>query len=316
VSTIGYGHVTCKTKFGKVFTIVYSAIGVPLMMLFLANTGSSTATVFKFIYLRFDSIRQKYRLYKLKKHIFDTNYDDYEVDMFDEKLEFDEKTSFQDMTQSANHNKNHLQVSRRLSRANSLPNRKEMANKRKLTKSVEVNENEKKSNNNKKKSSKENSKQQVEEAKLDKKEPETKAQKANEKRKTRKLKEIQVPRSISIGIRDVELADDVVEKLRADFMRNAYEKEAISRINKLIEEKEVLAAHEDLKEIPFLKDIQLKQNEFDTLNTQLNEMKIDVNENDNDDAMAASSESSSDSSQSDPIAAYAEETAHSAAATL
>jgi len=27
VSTIGYGHITCKTKLGKVFTIVYSAIG-------------------------------------------------------------------------------------------------------------------------------------------------------------------------------------------------------------------------------------------------------------------------------------------------
>lgn len=37
---------------GKVFTIVYSAIGIPLMMLFLANIGSSTATLFKFIYLR------------------------------------------------------------------------------------------------------------------------------------------------------------------------------------------------------------------------------------------------------------------------
>jgi len=289
VSTIGYGHVTCKTKFGKVFTIVYSAIGVPLMMLFLANTGSSTATVFKFFYLRFDSIRQKYRLYKLKKHIFDT--DDYEVDMFDENLEYEEKASFQDISlsnraQSVNqNNKNYLQVSRRLSRTNSLPNRKEMNNKkRKLNKSVEVNEKSKSS----KKSSKENGKSRtVEEPKLVKKESETtnvKAPKGNEKRK--KLKEIRVPHSISIGIRDVELADDVIEKLRADFMRNAYEKEALSRINKLIEGNVAHTAQEDLEEIPFLKDIQLRQNEFDSLNSQLNGMKLDGNEEKDEDELS------------------------------
>jgi hypothetical protein len=269
VSTIGYGHVTCKTKFGKVFTIVYSAIGVPLMMLFLANTGSSTATVFKFIYLRFDSIRQKYRMYKLKKHIFDAD-DDYEADMFDEKLELDEK--FQDLSlsnralmPSGSQSKNSSKVNRRLSRANSLPNKK------KSTKSVEVSE-----KSTKIKPSKEDSKQEVEEQKIDKKEAETKTKKANEKKKLKKIKEIQVPRSISIGIRDVELADDVIEQLRTDFMRNAYEKEAIHRINKLINENEQ-ATQEDLKEIPLLKDIQLKPKEFDLLNSQLNELKINEN---------------------------------------
>lgn len=50
---------TCKTKMGKVFTIIYSSIGVPLMMLFLANIGSSTAALFKFIYLKVESIKRK-----------------------------------------------------------------------------------------------------------------------------------------------------------------------------------------------------------------------------------------------------------------
>lgn len=46
---------------GKVFTIVYSAIGVPLMMLFLANIGSSTATLIKFVYLRVNQCRRGLR---------------------------------------------------------------------------------------------------------------------------------------------------------------------------------------------------------------------------------------------------------------
>ena len=72
VSTIGYGHIACKTKIGKFFTIIYSSLGVPLMMLFLANTGSSSATLFKFIYIRLYSFKRKYRIRKLNKSA--TNY--------------------------------------------------------------------------------------------------------------------------------------------------------------------------------------------------------------------------------------------------
>lgn len=67
VSTIGYGHITCKTKMGKVFTIFYSSLGIPLMLLFLSNTGSSTATAFKFTYLKLTSFKTNYKLRKLKK---------------------------------------------------------------------------------------------------------------------------------------------------------------------------------------------------------------------------------------------------------
>ena len=67
---LGYGHITCKTKLGKVFTIVYSAIGIPLMMTFLANIGSSTAAIFKFIYLKINSLKRNFRLRIFKSESF------------------------------------------------------------------------------------------------------------------------------------------------------------------------------------------------------------------------------------------------------
>ena len=50
VSTIGYGHITTKTTQGKIATILYSAFGVPLMMLFVANIGSTMARMFAFVF--------------------------------------------------------------------------------------------------------------------------------------------------------------------------------------------------------------------------------------------------------------------------
>ncbi|CAF0881711.1 unnamed protein product [Rotaria sordida] len=52
VSTIGYGHITTKTIPGKVATVLYSAFGVPLMMLFVANIGSTMAKLFAFVFSR------------------------------------------------------------------------------------------------------------------------------------------------------------------------------------------------------------------------------------------------------------------------
>jgi hypothetical protein len=52
VSTIGYGHITTKTVQGKIATILYSAFGVPLMMLFVANIGSTMARMFAFVFSR------------------------------------------------------------------------------------------------------------------------------------------------------------------------------------------------------------------------------------------------------------------------
>ena len=56
VSTIGYGHITTKTVQGKIATILYSAFGVPLMMLFVANIGSTMAKMFAFVFSRITMI--------------------------------------------------------------------------------------------------------------------------------------------------------------------------------------------------------------------------------------------------------------------
>lgn len=52
----GYGHITTKTSQGKIATILYSAFGVPLMMLFVANIGSTMAKMFSFVFTRITMI--------------------------------------------------------------------------------------------------------------------------------------------------------------------------------------------------------------------------------------------------------------------
>ena len=53
---LGYGHITTKTTQGKIATILYSAFGVPLMMLFVANIGSTMAKMFAFVFSRITMI--------------------------------------------------------------------------------------------------------------------------------------------------------------------------------------------------------------------------------------------------------------------
>ncbi|CAF2040954.1 unnamed protein product [Rotaria magnacalcarata] len=56
ISTIGYGNITTKTTQGKIATVLYSAFGVPLMMLFVANMGSTMAKLFAFVFSRITMI--------------------------------------------------------------------------------------------------------------------------------------------------------------------------------------------------------------------------------------------------------------------
>lgn len=52
ITTIGYGNICPKKKWGKVATIVYAIIGMPLFLLYLSNIGDILARSFKWIYAR------------------------------------------------------------------------------------------------------------------------------------------------------------------------------------------------------------------------------------------------------------------------
>lgn len=52
ITTIGYGNICPRTKWGKVATIVYAIIGMPLFLLYLSNIGDILARSFKWTYAR------------------------------------------------------------------------------------------------------------------------------------------------------------------------------------------------------------------------------------------------------------------------
>ncbi|XP_077299572.1 potassium two pore domain channel sandman isoform X2 [Arctopsyche grandis] len=50
ITTIGYGNIAPRTKWGKVTTILYAIIGMPLFLLYLSNIGDILARSFKWSY--------------------------------------------------------------------------------------------------------------------------------------------------------------------------------------------------------------------------------------------------------------------------
>ncbi|CAG2174257.1 unnamed protein product, partial [Oppiella nova] len=50
ITTIGYGNIAPRTDWGKVVTILYAIIGIPLMLFCLSSIGHAMAHSFKFIY--------------------------------------------------------------------------------------------------------------------------------------------------------------------------------------------------------------------------------------------------------------------------
>lgn len=50
VTTIGYGHIAPKTDWGRVVTMLYAIVGIPLTLLTITNLGGFMATAFRFLY--------------------------------------------------------------------------------------------------------------------------------------------------------------------------------------------------------------------------------------------------------------------------
>ncbi|XP_013794241.2 potassium channel subfamily K member 9-like isoform X1 [Limulus polyphemus] len=48
----GYGNIAPKTNWGKLVTIVYAILGIPLMLLYLTNIGDLMAKAFRYVYGR------------------------------------------------------------------------------------------------------------------------------------------------------------------------------------------------------------------------------------------------------------------------
>ena len=71
------------------------------MMTFLANIGSSTATIFKFIYLKIDIIKRKFRFKKIKSdHFLRSLSTEYFQNIYDSNEHLNEKTHKLDRTGS------------------------------------------------------------------------------------------------------------------------------------------------------------------------------------------------------------------------
>ena len=46
----GYGNLTPSTDLGKLVTMLYALVGIPLMFIYMANIGTVLASSFKFLY--------------------------------------------------------------------------------------------------------------------------------------------------------------------------------------------------------------------------------------------------------------------------
>lgn len=52
---IGFGNLVPRTDWGKVLTIMYAVVGIPLYILYFMNMGKALANTFKWLYRKFNS---------------------------------------------------------------------------------------------------------------------------------------------------------------------------------------------------------------------------------------------------------------------
>ncbi|XP_064459863.1 TWiK family of potassium channels protein 7-like [Ornithodoros turicata] len=57
ITTIGYGNIAPRTNWGKIVTILYAIVGIPLMLLYLTNIGDILAKAFRYVYGKLCSCR-------------------------------------------------------------------------------------------------------------------------------------------------------------------------------------------------------------------------------------------------------------------
>lgn len=67
ITTVGYGNITPKSILGKLITCLYAMIGIPIMIMYLTNTGDLLAYVFiKYYSMTSHFIHRKIRQRKTK----------------------------------------------------------------------------------------------------------------------------------------------------------------------------------------------------------------------------------------------------------
>ena len=64
----GYGHISPSSIGGKIFTMIYALIGMPLFLLYLANIGDIMATAFKWTYRACCTFRNRRRGRKTSRY--------------------------------------------------------------------------------------------------------------------------------------------------------------------------------------------------------------------------------------------------------
>ena len=52
MSPSGYGNLVPKTPMGKIVTMIYALMGIPIMFIYVATIGSILAQGFKFTYTK------------------------------------------------------------------------------------------------------------------------------------------------------------------------------------------------------------------------------------------------------------------------